>query len=217
MRRNRFIRTWPDYSIETFKARRTYKDAFQDLKEHKYQWKLLCPLCLAKLAIKTEEEKTTYNFHYKNRQKNLMTTKSGLQMILEWIFPLKEKDKHTKIPLKIITSGKLLKKSLRKQPQNQQNDSSQNTAFSVFKVYFYFSYINICVPACLYVYHAYSFYRGLECISDPPDLESCVLVSRLIQSFGTFSLTANFHSTRRSYAVSVGEKSSVVILSMLQY
>lgn len=39
-----------------------------------------------------------------------MTTKSGLQMVLERIFLLKEKDKHTKIPPKKIMSGKLLKK-----------------------------------------------------------------------------------------------------------
>jgi hypothetical protein len=41
------IRITADYSAETLKARRTWKNAFKALKENNYQFRLLC---LAKLS-----------------------------------------------------------------------------------------------------------------------------------------------------------------------
>jgi hypothetical protein len=58
----RLIRITPDFSPETMKARRSWRDVMQSLREHKCQSRLLYP---AKLSITIDGE--TKVFHDKSK------------------------------------------------------------------------------------------------------------------------------------------------------
>jgi hypothetical protein len=67
--KDRPIRITPDFSSETMKARRSWTDVIQTLREHKYQPRLLYP---TKLSITIVEE--TKVFHDKTRFTQYLST-----------------------------------------------------------------------------------------------------------------------------------------------
>ena len=76
--KNRPIRIIPDFSTETMKARRSWTDVIQTLKEHKCQPRLLYP---AKLSITTDGE--TKIFYDKTKFIQYLSTNPALQRILD--------------------------------------------------------------------------------------------------------------------------------------
>jgi hypothetical protein len=75
--KGRPFRITPDFSQETLKARRSWTDVIQTLREHKCQPRLLYP---AKLSINIDGE--TKLFHDKNKFTQYLSTNSSLQMII---------------------------------------------------------------------------------------------------------------------------------------
>jgi len=75
--KGRPIRITPDFSTETMKARRSWADVIQTLREHKCQQGLLYP---AKLSINIEGE--TKIFHDKNKFTQYLYTNPVLQKII---------------------------------------------------------------------------------------------------------------------------------------
>ena len=76
--KGRPIRTTPDFLPETMKARRSWIDVIQTLREHKYQPRLLYP---AKLSITIDGE--TKVFHDKTKFTQYLSTNPALQMIID--------------------------------------------------------------------------------------------------------------------------------------
>ena len=76
--KGRPIRITPDFSTETMKARRSWKDFIQTLREHKCQSRLLCP---AKLSITVDGE--TKIFHDKTKFTHYLSTNPALQRIID--------------------------------------------------------------------------------------------------------------------------------------
>jgi hypothetical protein len=74
--KGRQIRITPDFSPETMKARRSWTDVIQTLKEHKCQPRLLYP---GKLSITIDGE--TKVFHDKTKFKHYLSTNVALQRI----------------------------------------------------------------------------------------------------------------------------------------
>ena len=74
--KGRPIRITPDFSPETIKARRSWEDIIQTLREHKCQPRLLSP---AKLSITIDRE--TKIFHDKNKFTQYLSTNPALQRI----------------------------------------------------------------------------------------------------------------------------------------
>jgi hypothetical protein len=72
------IRITPDFSPETIKARRSWTDVIQTLREHKRQPRLLYP---AKLSITIDRE--TNIFHDKTKFTQYLSTNPALQRIIE--------------------------------------------------------------------------------------------------------------------------------------
>jgi hypothetical protein len=72
------IRIKPDFSPETMKARRSWADVIQTLREHKYQARLLYP---AKLSI-TKDGKTKV-FHDKTKFTHYLSTNPALRRIIK--------------------------------------------------------------------------------------------------------------------------------------
>jgi hypothetical protein len=75
--KGRPIRITPDFSPETMKARRSWTDVIQTLREHKCQPRLLY---LAKLSITIDGE--TKIFHDKTKFTYYLSTNPALQMII---------------------------------------------------------------------------------------------------------------------------------------
>jgi hypothetical protein len=75
--KGRPIRITPDFSPETMKARRSWTDVIQTLREHKCQPRLLYP---AKLSITIQGE--TKVFHDKTKFTQYLSTNAALQNIL---------------------------------------------------------------------------------------------------------------------------------------
>jgi hypothetical protein len=75
--KGRTIRITPDFSPETMKARRSWTDVIQPLREHKCQPRGLYP---AKLSITIDEE--TKVFHYKTKFTQYFSTNPALQRIV---------------------------------------------------------------------------------------------------------------------------------------
>ena len=75
--KGRPIRIIPDFSPETLKARRSWTDVIQTLREHKCQPRLLYP---AKLSITIDEE--TKVFHDKTKFTHYLSTNPALQSII---------------------------------------------------------------------------------------------------------------------------------------
>ena len=75
--KGRPIRITPDFSPETMKARRSWEDLMQILREHKCQPKLLYP---AKLSIAIDGE--TKIFHDKTKFIQYLSTNPALQRIM---------------------------------------------------------------------------------------------------------------------------------------
>ena len=71
------IRITPDFSPETMKARRSWTDVIQTLREHKCQPRLLYP---AKLSITIDGE--TKVFHDKTKFTHYLSTNPALQRII---------------------------------------------------------------------------------------------------------------------------------------
>jgi hypothetical protein len=71
--KGRPIRITPDFSPDTMKARRSWKDATQTLREHKCQPRLPYP---AKLSINIDGE--TKVFHDKNQIHTILSTNLAL-------------------------------------------------------------------------------------------------------------------------------------------
>jgi hypothetical protein len=71
------IRITPDFSPETMKARRAWRDVIQTLREHKLQPRLLYP---AKLSITIDGE--TKVFHDKTKFTHYLSTNLALQRII---------------------------------------------------------------------------------------------------------------------------------------
>ena len=71
------IRITPDFSPETMKARRSWTEVIQTLKEHKCQPRLLYP---AKLSVTIDVE--TKLFHDKNKFTQYLSTNIALQRII---------------------------------------------------------------------------------------------------------------------------------------
>ena len=67
----------PDFSPETMKARRSWTDVMQTLREHKCQPRLLYP---TKLSITIDGE--TKVFHDKTKFKHYLSTNPALQRII---------------------------------------------------------------------------------------------------------------------------------------
>ena len=76
--KGRPIRITPDFSPETMKARRSWTDVIQTLREHKCQPRLLYP---AKLSITIDGE--TKIFHVKNKFTHNISTNPALQRIID--------------------------------------------------------------------------------------------------------------------------------------
>jgi hypothetical protein len=76
--KGRAIRITPDFSPESVKARRSWTDAIQTLKEHKCQPRLLYP---AKLSITIDGE--TKIFHNKTKFTQYMSINPALQRIID--------------------------------------------------------------------------------------------------------------------------------------
>jgi hypothetical protein len=76
--KGRPIRITPDFSPETMKARRSWTDVIQVLREHKCQPRLLYT---AKLSITIDEE--TKIFHDKNKFTHYLSTNPALQRITD--------------------------------------------------------------------------------------------------------------------------------------
>ena len=76
--RGRPIRIIPDYLPETMKARRSWTDVIQTLREHKCQPRLLNP---AKLSITIGEE--TKVFHDKTKFTQYLSMNPALQRIIK--------------------------------------------------------------------------------------------------------------------------------------
>jgi hypothetical protein len=83
--KGRPIRITPDFSPETTKARRSWADVIQTLREQKCQPRLLYP---AKLSIIIDEE--TKIFHEKNKLRQYLSTNLALQRIVDGKFQHKE-------------------------------------------------------------------------------------------------------------------------------
>ena len=75
--KGRPIRITPDFSTETMKARRSWADVIQTLREHKCQPRLLYP---AKLSITIDGE--TKVFHDKTKFTHYLSTNPALQRII---------------------------------------------------------------------------------------------------------------------------------------
>ena len=75
--KGRPIRSTPDFSPETMKAKRSWKDVIQTLREHKCQPRLLYP---AKLSI-TLDGKTKV-FHDRTKSTHYLSTNPALQRII---------------------------------------------------------------------------------------------------------------------------------------
>jgi hypothetical protein len=71
------MRITPDFSPETMKARRAWRDVMQTLREHKYQPRLLYP---AKFSITINGE--TKVFQDKNKFTHYLSTNPALQRII---------------------------------------------------------------------------------------------------------------------------------------
>jgi hypothetical protein len=76
--KGRLIRFTSDFSGKTIKARRSWADIIQILKEHKSQPRLLYP---AKLSITMDED--TKIFHDKTKFTQYLSTNSALQRIID--------------------------------------------------------------------------------------------------------------------------------------
>ena len=76
--KGRPITITPDISPETMKARRSWTDVIQTLREHKCQPRLLYP---AKLSITVDGE--TKVFHDKNKFTQYLSMNPALQMIIK--------------------------------------------------------------------------------------------------------------------------------------
>jgi hypothetical protein len=90
--KGRPIRITPDFSPETMKARRSWTDVIQTLREHKWQPRLLYP---AKLSITIDRENMIC--HDKTRFTQYLSTNPALQRIIdgkhqhkEWNYTLEE-------------------------------------------------------------------------------------------------------------------------------
>jgi hypothetical protein len=81
----RRIRITEDFSPKTMKARRSWTDVIQTLREHKLQPRLLYP---AKLSITTDGE--TKVFHAKTEFKQYISMKPALQRIINRIIQYME-------------------------------------------------------------------------------------------------------------------------------
>jgi len=75
--KGRSIRITPDFLPETMKARRSWKDVIETLREHKYQPRLLYP---AKHSINIDGE--TKIFHDKTKFTQYLSTNPALQRII---------------------------------------------------------------------------------------------------------------------------------------
>jgi hypothetical protein len=75
--KGRPVRVTPDFSPETVKARRSWTDVIQTLREHKCQCRLLYP---AKLSITIDGE--TKVFHDKTKSTQYLSTNKALQRII---------------------------------------------------------------------------------------------------------------------------------------
>jgi hypothetical protein len=72
------MRITPDFSTEIMKARRTWSEVMQTLREHKFQPRLIYP---TKLSINIDGE--TRIFQDKTKFKQYLSTNSSLQRILK--------------------------------------------------------------------------------------------------------------------------------------
>jgi hypothetical protein len=75
--KGRPIRITPDFSPETMKARRSWTDVIQTLREHKFQPRLLYP---TKLSITIDGE--TKVFHYKTKFTHYLSMNPALRRII---------------------------------------------------------------------------------------------------------------------------------------
>ena len=75
--KGRPIRITPDILLDTMKARRSWTDVIQTLREHKFQPRLLYP---AKLSITIDRE--TKVLHYKTKFTHYLSTNPALQRII---------------------------------------------------------------------------------------------------------------------------------------
>jgi len=85
--KGRPIRITPDFSPETMKARRSWTDVIQTLREHKCQPKLLYS---AKLSINIDGE--TKIFHDKTKFMQYPSTNPSLQRIIDGKLEHKERN-----------------------------------------------------------------------------------------------------------------------------
>ncbi|MGQ7438308.1 hypothetical protein ACTGWA_10970, partial [Streptococcus suis] len=81
--KGRPIRITPEFSPETMKARRSWADVIQMLREHKCQPRLLYP---TKLSITIDGE--TKVFHDKTKFTHYLSMNSALQRIVTGIKPI---------------------------------------------------------------------------------------------------------------------------------
>jgi len=77
--KGRPIRITPDFSLETLKAKKSWADVIQTVREHKCQSKLLYP---AKLSINVDGEAKI--FHDKTKFIQYLSTNPALQRIINF-------------------------------------------------------------------------------------------------------------------------------------
>ena len=95
--KSRPIRITPDFSPETMKARRSWADVIQTLREHKWQPRLLYP---AKLSITIDGE--TKVFHDKTKFTQYLSMNPALQRIIKGKTPTQGGKLHPRKSKKII-------------------------------------------------------------------------------------------------------------------
>ena len=93
--KGRPIRITPDFSIETMKARRSWEDVLQTLRDNECKSRLLYPV---KLSITTDGENNI--FHDKIRFKQYLSTNLSKKTVLE------EKPSKLIVPTKTATKPK---------------------------------------------------------------------------------------------------------------
>ena len=110
--KGRLIRIIPNFAIETMKARRSWTDVIQTLREHKYQPRLLYP---AKLSITIDRENKI--FQDKTKFTQYLSTNSALQRIKDGKLQHKKRN--------YILEKEKMKKSIILLQQNQNKKDTQ--------------------------------------------------------------------------------------------
>ena len=118
--KGRSIRTTPDFSLETMKARRSWADIIQTLRKHKCQARLLYP---AKLSTNISGKNKI--FHDKNKFMKYFPQKSSTNKKNRWKMPSQGGKLHARKSRKVI----FFQKTQRRQPRKHKNNRKKQSLF----------------------------------------------------------------------------------------